>query len=332
MIQHSRPCLDEVEERAVVDLLKSGQLLGGGGEQRFRQALGSSVSLFSSGRLAIQAALEALRLPTGAGVIVQTYVCDAVIWAIKSANLQPVLCDIGAFWTATPETVESVLTDRCAAILLAPPFGFAQCDLGFHQFKLPIIRDLCQSSPATKVHPGDAAVFSFHPTKYICAAGGGAVITNNPKYRQRLISIERRWDEIAPFSNLQAAIGACQISKLESFEARRSEIFEIYRAALPESLTKPLLDAMDIPAGRLFRFVIDTVETEASSFFPLFAAHGITVRNGVDQLAHRAFGLPDSMFPNAVARLSRTLSLPFYPALRYEQAQFIAETAGRLLK
>lgn len=331
MIQHSRPWLTHLEEAAVTKVQRSGMLLGDGPRDRFRENLNRNAYLFPSGRVALKVALLGLGLPVGAGVVVQTYVCDAVIWAIRAANLKPMLCDVGSHWVATPESVARVLTPDCAAIILAPPFGFAQSANPFHKFGLPIVRDLCQSSPIATVEDKDIVTLSFHPTKYICASGGGAVVTGNDFSQEFFRQKELYYEDIAPFSNMQAAIGNEQLMRMAQIEERRAGLFDLYKETIPPWRLDPLLQALDVLPGSLARFVVDTGSREASRFFIDFEARGVTARHGVGQLAHRLMGLPDEGFPNAVKRLHSTLSLPFYPALNETQAQQVADAARILL-
>jgi dTDP-4-amino-4,6-dideoxygalactose transaminase len=339
MIPHSRPWIGPAERDAVDEVLRSNIFVGGNLSGRFRAALaeerGASF-LFPSGRLALRAALSVLDLPSGAGVIVQTYVCDAVVWAIRAAGLTPVLCDTGPNWIATLETISAAMTSSCAAILLAPPFGLLQSARPFRVLDLPIIHDLCQASPAVVSEaPGDAlgdlVTLSFHPTKYICAAGGGAVLDPRAAYGPRLRLEEAAMADSAPFNNIQVAMGLAQLARLPDFVARRIAILDLLFEALPKTVTKRLNAALDVNTGDLFRFALDIGSRDFGEICLLFAEAGITARRGVDQLAHRIAGLPDARFPNAVHCFDTTLSLPFYPALDEEDAHKVAATARQLL-
>jgi len=340
MIPHSRPWIGLAEHDAVDEVLRSNMFVGGNLSGRFRAALaevrGASF-LFPSGRLALRAALSALDLPSGAGVIVQTYVCNAVVWAIRAAGLTPILCDTGPNWIATPNTISAAMTPSCAAILLAPPFGLLQSAEPFRVLGLPIIHDLCQASPAiVSKAPGDAlgdlVTLSFHPTKYLCAAGGGAVVDPRVTYGARLRLEESTIAEMGPFNNIQVAMGLAQLARLPEFAARRDAILNLFLKSLPKTVTKRLSAALDVNTGDLFRFVVDIGSRDFDQISLLFAEAGITARRGVDQLAHRIAGLPDAHFPNAIHCFYTTLSLPFYPALDEGDAQKIAMTARQLLQ
>ncbi len=339
MIPHSRPWLDHREDAAVAAILHSAMLAGGAEATSFAATLGGETgqaTLFSSGRQALLAALRALGLPSKTGVAVQTYVCDAVIWAIENADLTPILCDVGPHWTCTPDTIEDSVKGACGAILLAPPFGFLQSAAPFRRFGLPIVHDLCQASPAivrtaAREDLGDLIALSFHPTKYICAAGGGAIISLTRSCDSRLRSLQDLFAQPSPFSDIQAAIGRVQYAKLPEIRTRRQALFDMYAEALPTGSLQPFREVLDISPGDLFRIPLNVAPREAASLFAQFAAAGIAARHGVDQLAHRLAALPDARFPNAVQRLHSTISLPFYPALELDEARMIAKVAAGFL-
>jgi perosamine synthetase len=337
LIPHSRPFIGEGEVDCAAAVIRSGMFIGGNQLPQFKENLrqlsnGRTAEVFSSGRTALLAALLALKLPKRSSVIVQTYVCDAVPWAIREAGLEPCFCDVGSAWTASSENVASVLTEDCSALILAPPFGLVQSALEFRKFNLPIVHDLCQACPAVlgsydSSRFGDIAVLSFHPTKYICAAGGGAAIDFNGKYAGLLGEISKAKFESAPFTELQAAIGLAQLSQVESFKASRAKIFDRFIASASEASSAKLRTQIDVEPGMMFRFPLTTIGVKAADRFSAFASRGVTVRHGIDQLSHRADLLDDALFSNAVSALNHTISVPFYPLLAQDE---IAEVARSL--
>ncbi len=334
MITHSQPWIGKREVDAVSDILRSGMLIGGEARGKFSHALNrlvggdKEVALFASGRMAIQAALTTLGLPSGSNIIVQSYVCDAVLWAIREAGHFPVLCDIADGWVANVEQMEAVFTD-CGAIILAPPFGFRQSAAAFRQFGVPIIHDLCQASPKILVDAspetiGDIVSLSFHPTKYLCAGGGGAAIDMTGQYGENLKALESACHESAPFTDMQAAIGSVQITRIDELEMQRARIFDLYIAEAPKALVSRLLKQIDVSPGHMFRFPLDLNDCEAKDLFPELAKAGIIMRHGVDQLAHHRLGFDDAKFPNTMRAFRKTLSPPFYPALGDTDARTVA--------
>lgn len=335
MIPHSRPSIGKAEILAVDAVLASGMLLGGREIELFQAALASlsrrtGVAMFSSGRMAIRAALASLKLPAGSGVVVQTYVCDAVVWAIRENGLKTVFCDVGEGWTATPETVAAVWSPGCRALILAPPFGLRQSARAFRHFSVPIVHDLCQASPLLFVDagPGDIADFatlSFHPTKYICAGGGGALLgAASPRD-----GVGAAWSEAAPFNEMNAAMGRVQLDRLRELRDRRTMIAALYFDAAG-TLADGLRANADVAPGDLFRIPLRSDRATFDEITAHFAAQGISVRRGVDQLAHRIAGESDAAYPNALACFAQTFSLPFYPALSDDDAGRIARALERL--
>ncbi|MBF9231980.1 DegT/DnrJ/EryC1/StrS family aminotransferase [Microvirga alba] len=338
MIPHSSPWITDAEVDACSSVLRSGLLLGGAlvndASASISEASGATRSFtFPSGRFAVYAAVASLKLPRGSKVIVQTYVCDAVIWAIQTAGLIPEFCDIGSGWCSTAETVEACFDERVSAILLAPPFGIFQSAQPYRRFGVPVIHDLCQAHPRILVdrweEAGDIAVLSFHPTKYICGGGGGAVAVREERFVLSLEHLAREWQDIAAFGELQAALAITQLGRSEEFRKRRAEIAERYRSALPGGLTT-ILDDADVPSADLFRFVLRG-KIDFQLIQSAFAAAGVAVRHGVDQLAHRTMGISDDGFPNAIRVFNETFSLPFYPRLSEESIEKVIAAAGKIL-
>ena len=335
MITHSRPWVTDADAGHVAAWALSGHHLGGFDDAALAGLLApgdTQCFLFPSGRMALRAALAALALPVGGEVIVQTYVCDAVLWAIEACGLVPALCDLDDGWTCSPATVAAALSPRSVAIVLAPPFRFAQPALAFRQFGLPVVSDRCQSAPHPDAYDtdADATVLSFHPTKYVSGAGGGAVLTHREDCLGALRHDEVAQSQSAPWSNLQKALLSCQLARLHAFEARRDVIFRALRDSLRPALSARMEMHRSVAPGRMFRFVVEADEP-FGDLRERFAAMGVAVRRGVDSLAHGSRGLPDALFPAAMARFDATLSLPFYPALSDTDLARVLSASEQLL-
>ncbi len=112
----------------------------------------------------------------------------------------------------------------------------------------------------------DAAVLSFHPVKHICAGEGGAVLTNDDALAARLRrlrshGIERPAPDRVPpgegawhyeqlelgfnyrMTEMQAALGKSQLSKLDAFLRRRRELARRYADALADARLRNVLRA-----------------------------------------------------------------------------------------
>jgi perosamine synthetase len=320
-------------------VLASGMLIRGDVVSSFCRKVANltrceQVHLTPSGRYAIYSALSGFGLERGKGVVVQTYVCDAVVWAIRRAGLKPVFCDVAEGWVATPEQVGKKIDGSIGAIVLAPPFGIVQSVREFRKFGLPIIQDFCQAAPAVvaDLEPedrADAVCLSFDASKYICAGTGGALLPGAGTAfagNEDVMGSER----FAPFDELRAAVGLAQLEKSERIALRRKSIAERYFAEVPSVMTRDLLPQFNRVHGNLFRFAVRTTQA-FDTVATAFASHGIVVRKGVDALAHRASALSDDDFPNSIAAFEQTVSLPFYPALSDRDVELVAATARAVL-
>ena len=164
---------------------------------------------------------------------------------------------------------------------------------------------------------GDAAVFSFHPTKCLTTGEGGFVATCDPGVGGRLRklwiddrgALHRRCS--ARMSDVQAALGLSQLARYDAFLTRRAAIAARYREALGERGER-LLNARAFARSMHFRFVL-RVPGGLEAYGEFFLKRGITLRRGVDELIHRLMGLPDESFPQAVAHFRDTISVPIHP-------------------
>jgi dTDP-4-amino-4,6-dideoxygalactose transaminase len=133
---------------------------------------------------------------------------------------------------------------------------------------------------------------------------------------------------VAPLADLNAALGRAQLARFDELLARRRHIAMRYFEAFPGDMTHALRDAPD--PGRLLRFALQ-VDRKFERLQVACAAGGVSVRRGVDTLLHRAHGLPDARFPNAVAAYEGTLSVPFHPSLTEAEVDTVIRVVGRAL-
>lgn len=338
-IKHSRPWIAAPELVAVDAVARSGMFLDGTTVEAFRRELqdfsGGDVSLMPSGRYALAAALRALGLAAGAEVIVQSYVCDAALWAIREAGFVPMLCDIGPAWACTPETVAPRVTRRTGALMLTPVFGIAPDVASFRRFRLPIVNDLCQAPmtarPAAAPDRGDVLVLSFHPTKYLCGGGGGAAIAADTGVSRALAEAERQVSIYAPFGELQAALALAQLRRIGEIASRRAAIGDEYFRSLPHRLTRTLRAQAGTEMGSLFRFPLRTAGYDFDAVAREFLVHGMVVRRGVDALLHRILDRSDAEFPGACRAFAETISIPFYPALKEGERRAVLSAVGEVM-
>src|SRR5215470_4355085 len=263
----------EIDE-AVRQTLDSGRYILGGQvrefEREFAAYLGAKRCLgVGSGTDALHLALRAAGVGAGDVVITVAHTAVATVAAVEMAGASPLLVDIDpATFTISPEAVEDAIRNyrdrphihrigqvgrigRIRAILPVHLYGRpadmrAICNIA-RRYDLKVVEDCAQAHGAT-IHRmesfkvgvfGDAAAFSFYPTKNLGALGdGGAVVTNDAEGAERVRLLrEYGWREryvsyLPGFNSrldeLQAAILRVKLKYLDEENARRREIARIY--------------------------------------------------------------------------------------------------------
>ncbi|OGJ58525.1 hypothetical protein A3D11_02835 [Candidatus Peribacteria bacterium RIFCSPHIGHO2_02_FULL_49_16] len=164
-------------------------------QEKLREALeqyfDADVTLFASGREALLALLQSLKVKEGDEVIVQGYTCTVIPNAIHATGAQPVYADIDPeTLNLTKETVEPLISNRTRAIICQHTFGIPAdteklrtlCD----EYAIPLIEDCAHIIPDVKGPKeigkyGDYLFLSFGRDKAISGIAGGALVRKGPR-------------------------------------------------------------------------------------------------------------------------------------------------------
>jgi dTDP-4-amino-4,6-dideoxygalactose transaminase len=156
-------------------------------EREFADYLGvRHVIGVGNGTDAITIALRALGIGPGDEVVVPSLTFYATAEAAVTAGATPIFCDVDpATRNVTPDTVRAVLTSRTKAIVAVDLFGCPAPVPELRELGLPVLEDAAQAAGASldglrAGALGDAATFSFYPSKNLGALGdGGAIATDD---------------------------------------------------------------------------------------------------------------------------------------------------------
>ncbi|QHQ34599.1 UDP-4-amino-4,6-dideoxy-N-acetyl-beta-L-altrosamine transaminase [Algicella marina] len=203
----------------------------------------------------------------------------------------------------------------------------------------------------------DITVFSFHPVKIITTAEGGAATTNDPALARRLDllrshGITRDPEEMTEpshggwyyqqimlgynyrMTDMQAALGASQMTRLQDIIARRHVLARRYDEMLTSlPVRQPAPESNSRSALHLYPVLVP--ETQHSQVFAAMRAADILVNLHYIpvhlQPFYRARGFAEGDFPNAEAYYRRAISLPMFPALTFELQDRVVAELGRAL-
>lgn len=320
-------------------------------EQEFARACGTTASVgVGTGTDAIALALMGLGIGRGDEVITSPLSAAYSALAILMAGARPVFADLDeARLTIDPAQLEAAITPRTAAILPVHLYGQA-ADMDpileiASRHHLAVVEDCAQAHLTTyKGRPvgtlGNAAAFSFYPTKNLGALGdGGAVATSDSGLAARVARLRnggqsRRYqhDEFGVNSRLdemQAAILRARLPLLPVWTERRRAIARVYREHLAGA---PVTVPAELDAGHVYHlFPVRTTERER------LQAH--LLAQGVETLVHYPIPLPrQAAFaaaePATCAIADRVcpelVSLPMYPSLSLDAAREVAGAVGGL--
>jgi dTDP-3-amino-3,4,6-trideoxy-alpha-D-glucose transaminase len=211
----------------------------------------------ANGTDALTIALRALGVGPGDEVVMPSFTFYATAEAALAMGAQPVFCDIDPdTLCVTTETVRAALTPRTKAIVPVHVFGNVAPIPELRELGLPVLEDSAQAAGAElnggKAGAlGDAATFSFYPSKNLpCLGDGGAITTNDDEVaeRARILRFHGSQDKTtfievgynSRLDELQAAALRVLLPDLDSWTERRREAAATYeRLGLAEYARLP---------------------------------------------------------------------------------------------
>ena len=301
-----------------------------------------------SGTDAIHLALRAVGVEPGDEVITAANTCVPTVAGICAAGARPVPADVDAgTLTLDPASVEGAITRRTRAIVPVHLYGHP-CDMDglmavARVHDLRVVEDCAQAHGALYKGRkcgtfGDAAAFSFYPTKNLgCFGDGGAVATNNPEVAERLRKLrnygerERYVHDSAGFNSrldeLQAAVLRAKLPQLDAWTEDRR-----VRAARYDELLRSLpvrLPAEADGARHCYHlYAIRHTLRDALQRHLKDAGIGTLLHYPLPihrQPAYRHLGYEEGAFPVAEGACGEVLSLPLYPELPMVSVERVAE-------
>ncbi len=260
LIPISQPSITQKEIDYVNDAIKSGWVSSLGKyidifENKFAECAGTRYALTTSnGTTGLHLALVAFGIMPGDEVIIPDFTFVATANAVKYTGAAVVCVDIEENnLCISPRDIENAITNKTKAIIPVHVYGHPanmnEIRKIAQQYNLIVIEDAAEAHGAEVEGKragslGNCGVFSFYGNKIITCGEGGMITTDDPVFyekakelRDHAMSKEKRyWHEAVGFNyrmtNLQAALGAAQLERMDEIVKRKKDIFDLYRRYL----------------------------------------------------------------------------------------------------
>lgn len=370
----TKPAINNADIEAVCEVLRSGWITNGPQNAALEtgvcEVTGNRYGVaLSSATGGMHLLMKILKIGPGDEVITPSMTWVSVVNMIVLAGATPVFCEIDReTMLATPESIAEKITPR-TKLIIPVHFAGAALDLdGIYRVAgdIPVVEDAAHALgthyKGRHVGSTGSAIYSFHAIKNITTGEGGMFVTND----ETMASAMRSWkfhgigvdafdrqnrgrspqaEVLEPgfkynLTDICAAIGVSQLTRLASINTRRRELAMLYRRELeniPE--IRPLAD----PAGYEFRhawhlFVVrvDTPKIGRDAFMAELKTRnigsGLHFRCAHLQKYYRdAMGFRPGTLPATEYNNDRICSLPLFPDMTFDDVIDVVEAIKSVL-
>jgi UDP-4-amino-4,6-dideoxy-N-acetyl-beta-L-altrosamine transaminase len=205
----------------------------------------------------------------------------------------------------------------------------------------------------------DVASHSFHPVKIITSGEGGMITTNDDELAWRIATLRTHgitrdagrmvneshgggyYEQLElgfnyRMTDLQAALGASQMTRLEAFAARRRELADIYDRELAGLPLRPLArDPRGISGWHLYmiRLNLKEIRSTRREVFDRLRAQGLGVNVHYIpvhlQPDYQKLGFSAGMYPEAESYYEEAITLPMFPAMTDADVRRVREALAQ---
>ena len=377
-IPFALPDLGDAEVEAVVGVLRSGWITTGPKVKAFETQFGEAAGAphcvaVNSCTAALHLALEAVGVKAGDEVIVPTLTFAASAEVVRYLGATPVLVDVRpSDHNVDPAAVERALGPRTRAIV---PVHFAGVPADMDEISalarargVPVVADAAHAFPARYRGRNvgalaDITCFSFYATKTMTTGEGGAALTANAEWadRMRIMALhgisrdawkrytaEGSWyyEILAPgykynLTDIAGALGLVQLARAEQMLARRAAIAARYDDALRRL---GVFEFLSCPADRtsarhlyVVKLAASTLRIGRNEFMEELKRRGVGasvhfIPLHMHPYYRDAFGYRPESLPVAQDLYERSISLPFFSAMSEGQVDRVIEVVTSIVE
>lgn len=375
-IFYGHQSLDEADYQAVLDVLKSDYLTCGPKiaevEKKLCEITGAKYAvIISNGTAALHAACAAAGVGEGDEVITTPITFAASANCALYCGAKPVFADINEkTYNIDPESVRSLINEKTKAVV-AVDFTGQSTELDAlleicHEKGIVLITDGAHSigtkykgMPTGSV--ADMTTFSFHPVKTVTAGEGGAIMTNNKDYYEKLILFRAHGITRDPslmskepdgpwyyeqvdlgynyrITDIQAGLLLSQLNKLEQFKARRKEIVKKYDEAfskLPQIVVQQEIPESDTCRHLyILRINPEALTINRRQFFDALGAENICCNVHYIPVYYfpyyQQLGYKKGLCPKAEKLYEEIISLPLYSAMSDQDVEDVIAAVEKI--
>jgi perosamine synthetase len=351
VIPYGRQTLDDGDIAAVVATLRSDWLTCGPAIEQFEHAIEAYTGArhtvaFANGTAALHGAMAAAGIGPGDRVL------TSPLSFVASANCARFVGADADFVDIDPKTLnlDPARVGECDA-LVAVHYAGLPCDLrALTTRPRVIVEDAAHAlgahtpdGPVGNCARSDLCTFSFHPVKAVTTAEGGAVTTNSDDLADALRRFRSHGTVAKPehggwyyevetlaynyrLTDVQAALGTSQLTKLDRFVGRRNELAQRYRELLADA---PIELPPSAPPGVVHAYHLFAVRVSSRrAVYDTMRAAGIGVQvHYVPIYRHPIYAGAgrEAEFPETERAYSGLLSLPLFPSLTEHEQDRVVE-------
>lgn len=361
-LYYGRQWINEDDIAAVEDVLRGDLITCGPKVDEFETALcdytgAKHAVAVNSGTSALHCACIAAGIGEGDEVITTPITFAASANCALYCGAKPVFADIDPeTYNIDPDSIRAHITDKTRAVVAVDYTGQAVkideirkiCDENGLVFIEDAAHSIGTSYNGRKVGSlADMTCFSFHPVKTITGGEGGAILTNDDELYKKLvlahthgITHDESMMEGAPhegmwyyemislgynyrMTDFQAALLISQLSRIDSFVARRKEIVKIYDeefANVPQLIVQKEIPESDTTRHLyVIRLNFDNISCTRREFFDAMSAENVQCQIHYVPVYwfpyYEHLGYKKGLCPNAEEVYKGIMSIPLYPKM-----------------